>query len=478
MNLGTKTLRIGGESIQSDGTLPVVDPATAEEVGVIPEAGPELVDQAVTAARTALNGPWRALTPADRAGLLYRLAELIQAETDDLARLESIDNGKPLWASRVIDIPQVAEQFRYNAGWATKIHGDVISPSWPGHTVWTAREPVGVVAQITPWNFPMLMAARNAAPALAAGNTVIIKPSELTSLTTLRLGELAEEAGFPPGVLTVLSGRGEVTGAALTAHPDVDMICFTGGQKAAREVVKASAVNFKKLHLELGGKNPVIVFADTNLERTIPEIIGAAYSNGGQNCAAGTRVIVEESIRNELLERLAQATLEIQLGHPLEESTQMGPLVSAEHRDRVKSYVELGKSEGAELVVGGETTDEPGYFLTPALFTNASSDMRFMREEIFGPVAGVMTFGDEDEAVAFANDTEYGLTASVWTENAGRAHRMAKKLDTGVVWLNCHNRFDVEVPFGGVNRSGHGRDHGWEEILEFTSPKAVWIDHG
>ena len=478
MTLGTKTLRIGGETIQSDSMLPVIDPATGEEIGAVPEAAPKLVDQAVTVARAAMHGPWRSLTPSDRAGLLYRLAELIQAEADELAKLESIDNGKPLWASQVIDIPQVAEQFRYNAGWCTKIHGDVISPSWPGHTVWTAREPVGVVAQITPWNFPMLMAARNAAPALAAGNTVIIKPSELTSLTTLRLGELAEEAGFPPGVVTVLPGRGEVTGAALSAHPDIDMICFTGGQEAAREVVKASAINFKKLHMELGGKNPVIVFADADLERTIPEIIGAAYSNAGQNCAAGTRVIVEEPIRDEVVARLAQATREIKLGHPLEESTQMGPLVSAEHRDRVKSYVELAGREGAELVVGGETTDDSGYFLSPALFANARADMRFMREEIFGPVAGVMTFTDEDEAVAFANDTDYGLTASVWTENAGTAHRMAKKLETGVVWLNCHNRFDIAVPFGGVKRSGHGRDHGWEAILEYTSPKAVWIDHG
>ena len=256
------------------------------------------------------------------------------------------------------------------------------------------------------------------------------------------------------------------------------MTCFTGGQDAARSVVKASATNFKKLHLELGGKNPVIVFADADLERAIPGIVGAAFSNAGQNCAAGTRVIVEPSIRDELVERLADATRQIQLGHPLEESTQMGPLISAEHRDRVKSYVELGRSEGAELVVGGETNEDPGYFLTPALFTDANPQMRFMREEIFGPVAGVMTFDEEEAAVEFANDTDYGLTASVWTENAGRAHRMAKALETGVVWLNCHNRFDVAVPFGGVKRSGHGRDHGWEAIMEFTSAKAVWLDHG
>ena len=478
MSLGTNALRIAGESIKADETLAVVDPSSGEEIGSVPEASADVVDQAVAAARSALTGPWRGLTPSERGGLLYRLAELVQAEADELARLESTDNGKPLWASQIIDIPQVAEQFRYNAGWCTKIHGDVISPSWQGHTAWTAREPVGVVAQITPWNFPMLMAARNAAPALAAGNTVIVKPSELTSLTTLRLGELAEKAGLPSGVLAVLPGRGEITGAALAAHRDVDMVSFTGGQEAARAVVKASASNFKKLHMELGGKNPVIVFADADLERTIPEIIGAAFSNAGQNCAAGTRVIVEQSIRDELVERLAEATREIQLGHPLKESTKMGPLISSEHRERVKSYVDLGKSEGAELVTGGEPTDSPGFFLTPALFTDAGPNMRFMREEIFGPVAGVMTFSDEEEAVALANDTEYGLTASVWTENTGKAHRMAKALDTGVVWINCHNRFDVAVPFGGVKASGHGRDHGWEAIMEYTSPKAVWVDHG
>jgi acyl-CoA reductase-like NAD-dependent aldehyde dehydrogenase len=478
MSLGTNALRIAGESVKVEATLPVVNPATGEGIGAIPEAGTDAVNQAVAAARSALSGPWRALTPSERAGALYRLAELIQSEADDLAHLESMDNGKPLWASQVIDIPQVAEQFRYNAGWCTKIHGESITPSWKGHTVWTAREPVGVVAQITPWNFPMLMAARNAAPALAAGNAVIIKPSELTSLTTLRLGELAEEAGFPPGVLTVLPGRGEITGAALAAHRQVDMISFTGGQEAARSVVAASASNFKKLHMELGGKNPVIVFADADLDRTIPEIIGAAFSNAGQNCAAGTRVIGEQSIRDELVERLAEATRQIQLGHPLEEGTQMGPLISSAHRERVKSYVELASSEGAELVTGGEATDSPGYFLTPALITGARPEMRFMREEIFGPVAGVMTFAEEEEAIAYANDTDYGLTASVWTENAGKAHRMAKALETGVVWINCHNRFDVAVPFGGVKASGHGRDHGREAIMEYTSPKAVWLDHG
>lgn len=322
-----------------------------------------------------------------------------------------------------------------------------------------------------------MMAARNAAPALATGNTVILKPSELTSLTTLRLGELAEEAGFPPGVITVLPGRGEVTGAALAAHRDVDMVCFTGGQDAARSVVKASACNFKKLHMELGGKNPVIVFADADLDRAIPEIVGAAFSNAGQNCAAGTRVIVEQSILDELVGRLADATGQMRVGAPTEENIEMGPLISSDHRDRVRSYIELGQSEGAELVVGGETSG-PGYFLTPALLTNARPEMRFMREEIFGPVAGVMTFTDEEEATALANDTEYGLTASVWSENAGRAHRMAKSLQTGVVWLNCHNRFDVAVPFGGVKQSGHGRDHGLEAIMEFTSTKAVWLDHG
>mgnify|MGYP006163180363 CR=1 FL=1 len=477
MSLGTNTLRLDGKSIRTNVTLPVVNPATGEDVGRIPEAGPELVDQAVAAARHALTGPWRGMTPSERSALLNRLADLVQAEADDLARLESTDNGKPLWASQVIDIPQVAELFRYNAGWCTKLHGDTIPPSWPGHTVWTAREPVGVVAQITPWNFPMMMAARNAAPALATGNTVVLKPSELTSLTTLRLGELAEEAGFPPGVITVLPGRGEVTGAALAAHHDVDMVCFTGGQDAARSVVKASACNFKKLHMELGGKNPVIVFADADLDRAIPEIVGAAFSNAGQNCAAGTRVIVEQSIRDELVGRLADATGQMRVGAPTEENIEMGPLISSDHRDRVRSYIELGQSEGAELVVGGETSG-PGYFLTPALLTNARPEMRFMREEIFGPVAGVMTFTDEEEATALANDTEYGLTASVWSENAGRAHRMAKSLQTGVVWLNCHNRFDVAVPFGGVKQSGYGRDHGLEAIMEFTSTKAVWLDHG
>ncbi|HEX9375547.1 MAG TPA: aldehyde dehydrogenase family protein [Actinomycetota bacterium] len=474
---GAPALRIGGREVEPHGSLTVLDPSTGRELAVVPEAGPAEVDLAVEAAREALGGAWGQMAPDRRSRILWRISELIEDHAAELAALESSDTGKPISAAGAIDVPQTAAQFRYHAGWPTKLHGDVIPSSFPGHLSFTTRIPMGVVAQIVPWNFPIIMVGRKAAPALACGNAVILKPSEETPMTALRVQELAAEAGLPPGVLTVLPGRGEVTGALLAAHPGIDMVAFTGGWDAASEVVRASASNFKRLHLELGGKSPNIVFDDADLTRAVPGALRAAFGNMGENCAAGSRLFIQEGIHDEFVEAFAEGARAMRVGPASDPSTVIGPLISRSHRERVIGYVETGVREGAVLFSGGAALDGPGFFMEPAVFAGVGDGMAIAGEEIFGPVVSVLRFAGEDEVIRRANATRYGLAAAVWTENGARAHRVADRLAAGTVWINCYSRFDVAVPFGGVKSSGHSRDHGEEGVLEYTTVKTVWVDH-
>jgi acyl-CoA reductase-like NAD-dependent aldehyde dehydrogenase len=473
----TVRLLIGEREVEPSGSLVVVDPSTGRELARVPEAGPAEVDLAVAAAREALAGGWGSMAPDRRSRILWRIAELIEEHADELALLESEDAGKPISATGTIDVPQAAAQFRYHAGWPSKLQGDVIPNSFPGHLSFTKRIPIGVVAQIVPWNFPIVMVGRKAAPALAAGNSVILKPSEETPMTALRVQELALEAGVPPGAFTVLPGRGEVTGALLAAHTGVDMVAFTGGWDAAREVVRAGASNFKRVHLELGGKSPNIVFDDADLSKAVPGALRAAFGNMGENCAAGSRLFVQNGVHDAFVGALADAAKAMRIGVASEPETEIGPLISSGHRERVLGYVDAGTREGAMLRSGGVPLSGDGYFLEPAVFDGVDDGMTIAREEIFGPVVSVLRFSDEDEVVRRANASPYGLAAAVWTEQTGRAHRVADRLEAGTVWINCYSRFDVAVPFGGVKMSGHSRDHGSDGILEYTTLKTVWVDH-
>jgi len=476
-------LLIGGKWVeaQSGATFDTVDPATGEVLASVAAGARADVDAAVKAARQAYDEVWKGLSPAARGRLLIRLAELIEENVEELAALETLDVGKPLTESLYVDMSIVGDVYRYFGGWATKICGQTLpaSPSVGSAFIYTRREPLGVVGAIVPWNFPMTLTALKLGPALAAGNTVVLKPAEQTPLTALRLGELVIEAGFPDGVLNIVTGLGHEAGAALAEHPGVNKVAFTGSTSVGRQVLAASVPNLHPVQLELGGKSPNIILADADLEAAVQGALWGIFLNQGQICCAGSRLYVEGSVHDEVVERMAEHAEDLVLGHGLDPDTQMGPLVSAVQRDRVHGYVESGVAEGATCRTGGQAPGGDlagGYFYRPTLLTGVRDDMRVAREEIFGPVLSVMSFDDVDDVVRRANASNYGLAAGIWTRDLGKAHRIAHELEAGTVWVNTYNMFDPTAPFGGYKDSGFGRDLGEDAVLAYTQNKTVWIN--
>ena len=459
-------------------TFPTYNPATGEIMAQVAEGDREDIDRAVKAARNAFENPaWADMSPSQRGRLIWKLADLLEARTEEFAQIESLDNGKPLAIARVADVPLAVDLFRYMAGWATKIEGNSIPISAGTKRIqyfaYTRREPVGVVGQIIPWNFPLLMAAWKLGPALATGCCVVLKPAEQTPLSALLLAELIAEAGFPEGVVNVVTGYGETAGAALAAHPDVDKVAFTGSTEVGKLIVQAAAGNLKKVSLELGGKSPNIVFDDADMRSTVSGAASAIFFNHGQCCCAGSRLYVEKDMFDQVVEGVAEQAKKIKVGPGFEPDTNMGPLVSQEQLNRVCSYLESGFSEGAEAVVGGKKKDGAGYFVEPTVLVKTNPNMKVVREEIFGPVVTASPFSDLDKLVAEANNSEYGLAAGVWTRDISKAHRLANKLRAGTVWINCYNVFDAALPFGGYKQSGWGREMGREVLEMYTEVKAV-----
>jgi phenylacetaldehyde dehydrogenase len=460
-------------------TFPTYNPATGEVLSHIAEGDREDINRAVTAARNAFeNGPWSRLTASERGRLIWKLADLLEENLEEFAQLESLDNGKPLKVARAADVPLAVDLFRYMAGWTTKIEGNTIPisvPYTPGakYLAYTLREPVGVVGQIIPWNFPLLMAAWKLGPALATGNTVVLKPAEQTPLSALRLCELFQEAGIPDGVVNIVPGYGETAGAALAAHSDVDKIAFTGSTEVGKLILQAAAGNLKKVSLELGGKSPNVVFSDVDFDAAIAGASSAIFFNQGECCCAGSRLYVEKKVFDKVVDGVVQHAEKIKVGPGMEPSTDMGPLVSKEQLDRVCGYLDSAFSEGAKAAVGGKKMDGKGYFVKPTVLVNTNENMKVVREEIFGPVVTAIPFNDPAELVPKANNSEYGLAAGIWTKDIQKAHRLAAQLRAGTVWINCYNIFDAALPFGGYKQSGWGREMGHEVLEHYTEVKAV-----
>jgi betaine-aldehyde dehydrogenase len=477
----TYRMLIGNEWVdaRSGATRTLHDPANGEVVAVVQEAGREDADHAVDAARAAFDGgPWRSTAALDRAKLLFKLGAAIQANAEKLAALEVRSCGKPL-AEAQFDVSDAANCFEFYGGLATKIHGETMSV--PANSVsYVVREPVGVCGQIIPWNYPLLMAAWKLAPALAAGNTCVLKPSEMTPITALELGRLIVECGFPPGVVNIVTGPGAGPGEELAESPKVDKVAFTGGTVTGRKVMTAAASNIKKVSLELGGKNPNVVFADADFEAAVDGALFAAFANQGEVCSAGSRLLVERSIHDRLVEAMVAKVPRIKLGHGLAPGVKMGPLVSAAHRDKVERYIEIGLAEGARLACGGKRPADPslakGHFLEPTIFVGVKPSMRIAREEIFGPVLSVIPFDTEEEAIRIANDTDYGLAAAVWTGNITRAHRVIRQIRAGITWINTYHPTYNEMPWGGFKQSGIGRELGLYGIEAYLETKQININ--
>jgi acyl-CoA reductase-like NAD-dependent aldehyde dehydrogenase len=470
-------LFIGGEWRDGTARLDVVNPATEETIGNVVAATTHDIDDAVTAARAALS-PWASLSARERGRFISKIAQRILERADELARLETIHNGKPIFESRQIEIPAAAECFEYFAGWADKIHGETI-PVKGRYLTYTLREAVGVVAAIVPWNFPLLLTAWKVAPALACGNTVIIKPATQTPLTALALADIAQEVGLPAGVLNVVTGRGSDIGDYLVSHPGITKIAFTGDTATGRTVMRNASGTVKQTTLELGGKSPNIVFGDADLDAAVRGATTGIFYGKGEVCAAGSRLLVESKIKDEFVERVAERARKMRPGDPLDPKTRLGSLVSRGQMERVLRYVDAGQGEGATLLAGGKRADigtGKGFFFEPTVFSNVLPTMTIAREEIFGPVLAVLEFEGMDDAIAKANDCDYGLAAGIWTRDIKKAHNVAARLQAGTVWVNTYNVYDTAAPFGGYKQSGYGREMGMHALEHYTQTKTVWVD--
>jgi aldehyde dehydrogenase (NAD+) len=475
-------LFINGEfaDAQSGETFTTINPATEEKLADVASAGPADVDDAVRAARAQFEpgSEWQKMKPRDRAKILWRLADILTSRAEEIGRIETLDNGKPIFESQFVDTPAAAECLYYFAGWSGKVTGETIPVAENAFT-YTLREPLGVVGAITPWNFPLMLAVWKIAPALACGNTVVIKPASNTSLSLLKFAEYAKEAGLPAGVLNVVPGRGSVVGNALVDHPGVDAIAFTGSTEVGRAIMARASKTLKKVSLELGGKSPNIVFADADLDAAARGALNAIFYGKGEVCAAGSRLLVEDAAHDELMSKLAERAAKMVAGDPLHPKTRLGAIVSKEQMESVLAYIEAGKSEGAKLVTGGARADigtGKGYFIQPTIFDDVEPSHRIAREEIFGPVLATLRFDGADDAVAKGNATVYGLAAAVWTRDVSKAHRVARALKAGTVWVNTYNLYDPALPFGGFKESGFGRDQGRDALEKYTQTKSVWVN--
>ncbi|MGY3365407.1 aldehyde dehydrogenase (NAD+) [Bradyrhizobium sp. GM2.4] len=456
-------------------TFNSLNPATGQVIAIVAEGNEADVDHAVAAARRAFEGPWRTMRASERGQILLRWADLLKAHAEEIIELESIDAGKPIAATSRQDFPAAVDTLIYYAGWADKISGDVV-PVRDDALTYTVREPVGVVAAIVPWNFPLMIGMWKLAPALACGCTIVMKPAELTSLSALRIAELALEAGLPAGVFNVVTGPGRVVGDALVNHPDVDKVTFTGSPGVGRGIMKGAASNFKRISLELGGKSANVIFDDADLEAASKAAASGIFFNAGQVCSAGSRVLVQEKAYDEVVERLAARAKSLRIGDPLDRKTVLGPVISEKQMKSVLDYVDIGRKEGATLVTGGEKVGDRGYFISPTVFANVAHEMRISQEEIFGPVVSVIKFKDEADALRIANGTAYSLAAGVWSRDIGKLQRFAKRARAGTVWMNTYGYTDVRLPWGGERDSGLGREHGTAALDNFTEPKAVWMN--
>ncbi len=475
-------LFINGDFVdaRSGGTFATINPATEEKITEVASASVEDVDAAVKAARAQMEpgSEWQKMKPRDRAKVMWRLADLLTARAEEIGRIETIDNGKPIFESQYVDTPAAAECLYYFAGWSGKVTGDTI-PVQENAFTYTLREPIGVVGAITPWNFPLMLAVWKIAPALACGNTVVIKPASNTSLSLLKFAEYAKEAGLPAGVLNVIPGRGSVVGNAIVDHPGVDAIAFTGSTEVGKQLMARAAKTLKKVSLELGGKSPNIVFADSDLDAAARGALNAIFYGKGEVCAAGSRLLVEEGAHDELMSKVCDRASKMVAADPLHPKTRLGAIVSKEQMETVLSYIDAGKSEGAKLVCGGERADigtGKGYFVQPTIFDDVDANMRIAREEIFGPVLATIRFKDAEDAVAKGNATVYGLAAAVWTRDVSKAHRVARAIKAGTVWVNTYNLYDPALPFGGFKESGFGRDQGRDALEKYTQTKSVWVN--